>query len=142
MSSDFDKLNILLVDDEQFIRQLVARLLRDMGVRDVMVASDGEDALKKLSTYGERIDLMILDLEMPNMNGFQVVKEVRSGAAHVNPELPIIILTGHGQEDAVKTALALGVHGFVVKPMSRDTLDKRIRVAMSSGMIDPKAFDK
>ena len=138
MAAIFDKLTILLVDDEQFIRQLVGRLLRDLGVKTVVVANDGVEALTKLSTSGGRIDLMILDLEMPNMNGFQVVQKVRSGEANVSAELPIIILTGHGQEDAVKAAVNLGVHGFMVKPMSRDTLEKRIKIALSSGTIGPK----
>lgn len=137
MSTIYDKLTILLVDDEQFIRQLVARLLRDMGVKTVVMANDGDEALKKLVTSGGRVDLMILDLEMPNMNGFEVVKQVRSGDVNVAKDLPIIILTGHGQEDAVKAAVTLGVHGFLVKPMSRDALEKSINVALKSGTIDP-----
>lgn len=141
MTTPFDKLTILLVDDEQFIRQLVARLLRDMGVKTVMIANDGVEAMKKLSTYSGSIDMIILDLEMPNMNGFQVVKEVRSGTANISSDLPIIILTGHGQEDAVKAAVNLGVHGFMVKPMSRDTLEKRIKLALKSGPIDPETLN-
>lgn len=137
MSTIYDNLTILLVDDEQFIRQLVARLLRDMGVKTVVMANDGDEAIKKLVTSGGRVDLMILDLEMPNMNGFEVVKQVRSGDVNVAKDLPIIILTGHGQEDAVKAAVKLGVHGFLVKPMSRDALEKSINVALKSGTIDP-----
>lgn len=138
MTVRFDTLNILLVDDEQFIRQLVARLLRDMGVHDVIMAQDGEDALTKLATASGRINLIILDLEMPNMNGFQVVQKVRNGSANVPADLPIIILTGHGKEEAVKAAVSLGVHGYLVKPMSKGDLEKRIIVAMGSGTIDPK----
>ena len=142
MDANFDNLNILLVDDEQFIRQLVARLLRDMGVKEVTLASDGKDALEKLSTYGGRIDLIILDLEMPNMNGFQLVQKIRNGEAHVDADIPIIILTGHGQQEAVKAAVDLGVHGYLVKPMSKDALEKRIQVALSSGTIDPNILEK
>ncbi|HEY9080290.1 response regulator [Magnetovibrio sp.] len=142
MVQSLENLVVLLVDDEQFIRQLVARLLRDMGVREVMTAEDGEDAVKKLNTYAGRIGLVILDLEMPNKNGFQVIQEVRRGTLNIDPNLPIIILTGHGQQGAVKSAVKLGVHGFLVKPMSRDALEKRIKVALSSGPIDPARLEK
>lgn len=141
MTISFDSLNVLLVDDEQFMRQLVARLLRDMGVSEVSMAHDGEDALSKLATGSGRINLMILDLEMPNMNGFQVVQKVRNGGAGVPTDLPIIILTGHGKEEAIKAAIKLGVHGYLVKPMSKGDLEKRIQIAMRSGTIDPKILE-
>lgn len=142
MDANFANLKILLVDDEQFIRQLVARLLRDMGVQEVTLASDGQDAMEKLATYAGRIDLVILDLEMPNMNGFQLVQKVRNGEAHVDADMPIIILTGHGQQEAVQAAINLGVHGYLVKPMSKDALEKRIKMALSSGTIDPSILEK
>ena len=141
MTKNLNDARILLVDDEHFIRQLVSRLLRDMDVKDVQTADDGEDAVKKLQTYVGRIDLVILDLEMPNMNGFQVTQAIRDGKAGVEPDLPILILTGHGQEDAVKHAVDLGIHGFMVKPMSRDTLEKGIRTALSGNPIDPAKLD-
>lgn len=141
MGKSIENLIVLLVDDEQFIRQLVGRLLRDVGVKEVMTATDGEEAVKKLNTYGGRVDLVILDLEMPNKNGFQVVQEVRNGAVGVDPQLPIIILTGHGQEDAVRSAVKLGVHGFLVKPMSRDALEKRMKIALESGPIDSSRLE-
>jgi len=137
MAETFENLTVLLVDDEPFMRQLVERLLYDMGILNIIMACDGADAVEKLSASGEQIDLMILDLEMPNMNGFQVVQQVRKGVSDINPELPIIILTGHGQLDAVKAAVKLGVHGYLVKPMSRAALEKRIKIALSSGTIDP-----
>lgn len=137
MTKVIEDLIVLLVDDEQFIRQLVGRLLRDIGVKEVMFAADGAEAVTKLNTYGGRVDLVILDLEMPNKNGFQVVQEIRTGSVNVDSGLPVIILTGHGQEEAVKSAVKLGVHGFLVKPMSRDALEKRMKIALSSGPIGP-----
>lgn len=142
MTAIFENLKVLLVDDEQFIRQLVGRLLRDIGVKEVTMADDGLDAVNKLSTFAGRIDLIILDLEMPNMNGFQLVKKVRAGETQAPADMPIIILTGHGQQDAVQAAINLGVHGYLVKPMSKDALEKRIKIALSSGTIDPKILEK
>jgi len=141
MDSFFEKLKVLLVDDEQFIRQLVARLLGEIGVKEVFTANDGDEAIKRLTTYAGRIDLVILDLEMPNRNGFQVVRDIRSGNTQINPDLPIIILTGHGQEEAITAAVNLGIHGFLVKPMSKDALIKRIRAALTTGRIDPRILE-
>jgi len=137
MPKNLNQARVLLVDDEQFIRQLVGRLLRDLGIEEVITADDGVDAVQKLQTHSGRIDLVILDLEMPNMNGFQVVQAIRDGKAGVNVDLPVLILTGHGQEEAVKLAVNLGIHGFMVKPMSKDALEKGIKTALSGSLIDP-----
>lgn len=137
MDPYFENLNVLLVDDEQFIRSLVARVLRELGVGEIQVAKNGEEAIEKLSSHTARIDLMLLDLEMPAMNGFQVVQKIRSGEANIDQDLPIIILTGHGQEKAVKAAVGLGIHGFLTKPISKDALAKKIKRAINHGPIDP-----
>ena len=141
MDPFFESMHVLLVDDEQFIRSLVARMLRDLDVGEIIVANDGAEAIEKLSTHSGRIDLMILDLEMPKMNGFQVVQKIRKGEGNINSDLPIIILTGHGQEEAVKAAVDLGIHGFLTKPMSKDALSKKIKRAIDSGPIDPKIIE-
>ena len=129
---------VLLVDDEIFIRKLVGRLLSELNIKEVLTAEDGADAVNKLQTYVDHIDLILLDLEMPNMNGFEVVQAIRNGEAGVNSNLPVLILTGHGQEGAVKHAVNLGIHGFMVKPMSKQTLEKGIKAALSGNAIDPE----
>lgn len=142
MAKTIESLVVLLVDDEQFIRQLVGRILRDIGVQEVMTAADGEEAAKKLDTYGGRVDMVITDLDMPHKNGFQLVQEIRNKALNVDENIPVIILTGHGQQESVTTAVNIGIHGFVVKPMSRQALEKRMINALNSGPIDPTRLEK
>ena len=129
---------VLLVDDERFIRNFVGRLLLDLNIKEVLKAIDGADAVKKLQIHLDHIDLILLDLEMPNMNGFEVVQAIRNGEAGVNSNLPVLILTGHGQEGAVKHAVNLGIHGFIVKPMSKQALENGINAALSGNAIDPE----
>lgn len=138
MVKKLEDARILLVDDEHFTRQLVGRLLFDLNIKQVITAIDGADAVEKLQTTVLKIDLILLDLEMPNMNGFEVVQAIRDGKAGKDSDLPVLILTGHGQEEAVKHAVNLGVHGFMVKPMSKLALEKGIKAALSGTLINPE----
>ncbi|MBF0249751.1 MAG: response regulator [Alphaproteobacteria bacterium] len=137
----FESLRVLVIDDEPFIRQLITRLLRDMPVKEVQIANDGDEGLKKLRVQGDRIDLVILDLEMPTLNGFQVLKALRAGDVG-HSDLPVIILTGHGEQQAIQAAVQLGIHGYVVKPMSGETLAKNIKRALTKGRIPVEALGR
>jgi excisionase family DNA binding protein len=100
---------ILVVDDEESIRELLARVL-EMAEYDVDVAPDGPRALELLkdSSY----DLLLTDLRMPGMDGLTVVREARRYRA----DLPIIIITGYSSEASAIEALNLGVSGYLTKP--------------------------
>ncbi len=132
-------LNILVIDDEPFIRNLIARLLRDLGVRKVVEAKDGAEGLNKVSLH---IDLIICDLEMPNMDGFEFVRQLRTLDSIPKPTVPVLILTGHGDENSVRGAIDLGINGYLVKPVSKQALESRISKAVTSPMIDPAVFRK
>ena len=131
---EYKNVHVLLVDDEPFMIKLVDRLLKDLGVVLVTTASDGADGLEKLAKMRASrhpVDIVVCDLEMPNMSGLEFVKEVRTGSTGVRPTLPIVVLTGHAEEETVHQALGLKISGYVVKPVSRNTLDKRLRSALA-----------
>ncbi len=131
---EYKNVHVLLVDDEPFMIKLVDRLLKELGVGLVTTASDGAEGLEKLTKLlGSRhpVDIVVCDLEMPNMNGLEFVKHVRSGSAEVQSMLPIVILTGHADEETVLKAGGLKVSGYVVKPVSRNTLERRLRLALA-----------
>ena len=136
---DMGSLNILVIDDEPFMCKLIERLLRDMGVDEIDLANDGEQGLKKVSVD---TDLIICDLEMPNMNGFEFVHRLRNNPSGPKPSVPVLIVTGHGEEDAVRGAVNLGINGYLVKPVSKQALESRIAKAVTSPMIDPKLLGK
>ena len=84
-----------LVDDELFQRTIIRQVLEDMGIRKVETFDDGEQVLFRLKRRGEICDIIILDLEMPKMNGFELLKAVRSSSDPKFKDIPVIILSGH-----------------------------------------------
>ena len=116
-----EDIKILLVDDEkQFVDTLSERLeMRGFMAR---VAYDGPQALEmvKMPT-----DVIVLDLRMPGMDGFEVLRAVKKS----NPDVQVIILTGHGGDAEEKTAYRMGAYSFLRKPMDIDDLLSSIRMA-------------
>ena len=116
-----EDIKILLVDDEkQFVDTLAERLaMRGFTAR---VAYDGPQALKAVE---ELTDVIVLDLRMPGMDGFEVLRNVKKS----NPQVQVIILTGHGGDAEEQTAYRMGAYNFLKKPMDIDELLGSIRMA-------------
>jgi len=108
---------ILTVDDSQTMRDMVAFTLRKAGF-DVNVAEDGTKALIALS--GGRFDLIITDLNMPNMDGISLIKNVRADSRH--RAVPILILTTESDEVKKAAGKKAGATGWLVKPFSPERL--------------------
>src|SRR6476619_5104841 len=102
---------ILIVDDSAAIRQVVSIALRGAGY-DVITSVDGRDALSKLD--GQRVHLIISDVNMPNMDGITLVTEVKKLPAY--RFTPIIMLTTESQEDKKRQAQLAGAKAWVTKP--------------------------
>lgn len=102
---------ILVVDDSASIRQVVAITLKSAGF-DVIEACDGRDALSKLS--GQRIHLIISDVNMPNMDGITLLKEIKTRAEY--KFTPIIMLTTESAEEKKSQGQAAGARAWMVKP--------------------------
>ena len=113
---------VLLVDDErEFVQTLSERLLlRDMGSA---VAYDGESALQMLSE--DEPEVMILDLKMPGIDGMEVLRRVKE----TQPEIEVIILTGHGNETDKETCMAMGAFAYLQKPVDIDILSETMKKA-------------
>ncbi|AZE60572.1 Chemotaxis regulator [Pseudomonas orientalis] len=103
--------NVLVVDDSSSVRQVVGIALKSAGY-DVIEASDGRDALSKLT--GQKVHLIISDVNMPNMDGITFVKEVKKLANY--KFTPIIMLTTESQESKKAEGQAAGAKAWVVKP--------------------------
>jgi two-component system, OmpR family, KDP operon response regulator KdpE len=113
---------VLVVDDEpQILRALRAALIGHG--YDVRTASNGEDALDVIATQPP--DVVVLDLIMPGMSGFDVVKDMRTWSP-----VPIVVLSARGEERDKVTALDLGADDYLTKPFGMDELLARIRVAL------------
>ncbi|MBB2946952.1 response regulator [Actinoplanes sp. CA-015351] len=108
---------ILIVDDSASVRQVVSIALKGAGY-EVITANDGKDALAKLS--GQRIHLIISDVNMPNMDGITFVAEAKKLPAY--KFTPIIMLTTESQEDKKKQAQAAGAKAWVTKPFQPEQM--------------------
>ncbi|CAJ1800917.1 Chemotaxis protein CheY [Aeromonas dhakensis] len=108
---------VLIVDDSATIRQVVGMTLKGAGY-EVMEASDGKDALKKLD--GKKINLIISDINMPNMDGISFVKEAKKLASY--KFTPVIMLTTESQDSKKQEGQAAGAKAWVVKPFQPDQM--------------------
>ena len=122
MESQANPHRILLVDDESRVREVVAAYLLRDGYR-VQTAADGESALRYLSEF--KPDLVVLDLMLPQVSGFDVLREIRR-----NGDLPVILLTARAEEVDRVSGLELGADDYVVKPFSPRELVARVRSVM------------
>lgn len=125
---------ILLVDDEKrFVDTLAQRLsMRGFSPRTVYC---GEDALQAVT---EPTDVIVLDLRMAGMDGFQVLNAVRRS----NPEVKIVILTGHGGDAEEQTAYRMGAHSFLRKPVNIEELLRTIRAAHQENREEVRAYEE
>jgi two-component system nitrogen regulation response regulator NtrX len=122
--------HILIVDDEEGIRSSLEGILGDEGF-ETSAASDGEDALDALAG-GELLDLVLLDIAMPGRDGVEVLAEVRERW----PELPVVMMSGHGTiETAVRTT-RLGAFDFIEKPLSIDKLLLTVEHALERSRLE------
>lgn len=117
-------LSVLVVDDNQYMRKVVRNLLVNVGVKNVYEAADGIAGLDAIRTVAP--DIVVLDWEMPLLNGAELVRIVRSPGVFPMPDVPIIMLSGHGERWRVIEAVRLGVNEYLVKPVSAQALLDRI----------------
>lgn len=108
---------IMTVDDSTSIRQMVGFTLKREGF-EVVEAVDGKDAVSQLDST--TIDMMITDLNMPNMDGIELIKQVRNKPQY--KFIPIVMLTTESQEDKKQAGKAAGATGWIVKPFKPDQL--------------------
>jgi DNA-binding NtrC family response regulator len=116
---------ILLVDDDPVQRRLLEAMVRRFGY-DSLVADGGEAALALLRAEADRIDLVILDLMMPQVDGLAVLARMREAGV----DTPVIVQTAHGSIEAVVTAMRAGAIDFVVKPVGAERLQVSIKNAI------------
>jgi DNA-binding response OmpR family regulator len=110
---------ILVVDDEELIRGLIVSFLSTLG-HSCITAMDGVDALDKMK--GNKIDAVITDIKMPNMDGIILTKEI----SRQYPEVPIMVMTAFDEEYSAGTAISVGAREFIKKPFSLEEFAIRL----------------
>jgi DNA-binding response OmpR family regulator len=117
-------IRVLVVDDEYYARKVIRTLLTTIGVKHIHDASDGFSGLDAIVTVMP--DIVLVDWEMPGLDGPGFVRHVRSPGSFPLPNVPIIMLTAHGERSRVLDALRLGIHEYLLKPVSSQALRARI----------------
>jgi chemosensory pili system protein ChpA (sensor histidine kinase/response regulator) len=125
-------LEVMVVDDSVSVRRVVANTLRKQGW-NVSTAKDGLEALEMLHTMHSPPDVILLDVEMPRMDGYDFSVALRSEPKYQN--LPVVMLTSRGGDKHRKKAFDVGVNGFLVKPYSEDTLVQTVRSCVARRVI-------
>jgi CheY-like chemotaxis protein len=122
---------ILIAEDERDIRELVTFTLQ-YGGHNVVAATNGEEALE--AAQRELPDLILLDVRMPRMTGYEVCRRVK--ADPTLRHIPVVFLSAKGQELEVETGLEAGAAEYILKPFSPDQLNKKIAELLNKGKAD------
>lgn len=122
---DLSLLSILVVDDQPFFRVLLTEILRNLGVRSVSVAVDGEDGLDAFDSV--RPDVLITDWMMPNIDGIELTRRVRASEDETLKVTPIILVTANNRKSQIEFARNSGVDEFILKPVSVKSVCDRLR---------------
>lgn len=124
-------LTFLIVDDHRAIRRTVADILRAFGFSMFDYAEDGQKAWKMINQ--SKYDFVILDWNMPNMTGIEVLRKIRASEKY--SELPVLMLTAEARQEDVIEAVQAGASNYVVKPFTPDTLIKKIQEILAAGKL-------
>ena len=123
-------ITVLIVEDNQYMRKVVRNILVNIGVKNIHEAGDGIAGLEAIRMFAP--DLVIVDWEMPLLNGAELVRIVRSPGVFPVPDVPIIMLTGHVERWRVIEASRLGINEFLKKPVSGKALLDRMMTILTS----------
>lgn len=124
---NWDAITCLIVDDDKFSRTFVKTALYQIGIKNTKEASSAQEAAEILR--GFKINVVLLDQQMPEGSGLELAKGIKEGKIGDNPDLPIIMVTIDTKEKTVMEAKEIGIHEYLVKPISPLALKKRICTA-------------
>lgn len=119
-------LKFLIVDDFSTMRRIVRNLLKEMGYANADEAEDGVTALQKLRNG--HFDFVVTDINMPNMNGFELLAHIRADDALKG--LPVLMVTAEARKEDIVLAAKNGASGYIVKPFTKATLDEKVNKIM------------
>ena len=116
------ELKFLIVDDFSTMRRIVRNLLKEAGHANADEAEDGVAALQKLRGGG--FDFVVSDINMPNMNGFELLAQIRADAQLKS--LPVLMITAEARKEDIVMAAQAGASGYIVKPFTKATLEEKV----------------
>lgn len=136
MAHDLSDLSILLVEDSLHMRRIMRAIIRGLGVRTIHEAEDGARGFEMFQQHGP--DVIVTDWIMPIMDGIEMTRVIRGQRDSINPYVPIIMMSGHGERRKVMTARDAGINEFLVKPVAPNDLYLRL----AGCALKPRTFVK
>jgi two-component system cell cycle sensor histidine kinase/response regulator CckA len=128
---------IVLVEDEELIRRLLSRVLEGAGY-DVRAAASGEEAIVLVEEYAGELTLLLTDLVMPGMNGLELARAARE----LQPELPVLCMSGYSEETLRDRGSDAGEVGFIEKPFAPgELIDRVVALLRESADVRERDFD-
>ena len=125
------QLRALIIDDQEVMREIVRRLLREIGINNIAAAENGAAALAKLEASSKEFpDVILCDLHMDEMSGTEFVYKLRRSKTIMNREVPVIILTGESDELVLDVARQVGADAVLQKPVSAQVMSQTIELAV------------
>ena len=121
--SNATDLKFLIVDDFSTMRRIVRGLLKEMGCNNAEEAEDGVVALNLLR--GAKFDFVVSDINMPNMNGFELLKNIKADDSLKH--LPVLMVTAEARKEDIVLAAQSGAAGYIVKPFTKATLEEKVQ---------------
>lgn len=120
------EMKFLIVDDFSTMRRIVRNLLKEAGYANAEEAEDGVAALQKLRST--KFDFVVSDINMPNMNGFELLAQIRAdeGLKH----LPVLMITAEARKEDIVMVAQTGASGYIVKPFTKATLEEKVAKIM------------
>lgn len=132
MENKYTPLRILVIDDDKYVRQLLRQLLGQLGFKHIYDAENGEDGFRQV--VRTRPHLILCDIHMKPVNGFEFLKVVRHSELSPQPNVPVIFLTGDRMETTVMQARDEQIAGYVTKPVSVAALQRNIDNAIQGSL--------
>ena len=124
---NWDAITCLVVDDDKFSRTFVKTALYQSGVKNTKEASNIAEAIEVLRNY--KVNVVLMDQQLPEQSGLELTRQIKSGEVGDNKDLPVIMVTIDTNENTVMEAKEIGIHEYLVKPISPLSLKKRLCTA-------------
>jgi len=119
-------MKFLIVDDFSTMRRIVRGLLKEIGYNNAEEAEDGAAALQVLKNG--KFDFVVSDINMPNMNGFELLKAIKSDDSLKH--IPVLMVTAEARKEDIVLAAQTGASGYIVKPFTKATLEEKVQKIM------------
>jgi DNA-binding response OmpR family regulator len=128
---NFQKMKVLIVEDQHEARVMMRKMLMEFGVTQIFEASDGRKGLQFTDSAFDLVDLIICDWNMPDLSGVEFLRQLRS----VGYDVPFLMVTGRADKKSVMEAKDSGVNGYICKPFSPVQLEAKLRILINKNMV-------